>query len=107
MVEMLMAVAVLAIVIMAWAKVDKALDWTGKRVGETTDMLSDLTVAGAKQTARVTVISHDSLAETVSQSKQKAVNLRRKETEFKSGLKEDEIADLKEHEAYLDGILKR
>ena len=92
---------------MAWSKVNKALDWTGARIGETGDMLSDLTVSGSKQTSRGVVISHDSLKDTIEESYEKDVNRTRKRTKFLEKLSKDELAGLKPHEDYLKKILER
>ena len=107
MVEMMIAIATLAIVIMGWSKVSKALDWTGDRVGETTDMISDLTVSAAKQTSRGVIISHDSLLDTAFESKEKDSNRKKKESAFKSKLDKTELANLKKHEDWLDSITSR
>ena len=107
MVEMMIAIATLAIVIMGWSKVSKALDWTGDRIGETTDMISDLTVSAAKQTSRGVVISHDSLLDTVLESKEKDANRQKKEESFKKNLDETALKNLKKHEDWLEKIVTR
>ncbi len=107
MVELVIVIATLAIVIMGWSKMSKALDWTGDRIGETTDMVSDLTVSAAKQTSRGVVISHDSLLDTVLESKEKDANRQKKEATFKSKLDKTSIANLKKHEDWLEKIVNR
>lgn len=107
MVELIIVIATLAVVILAWGKVNKALDWSGERIGETGDMLSDLTVSGAKQTSRGVIISHDSLLDTVLESKEKDSNRQKKESSFKKKLDKDQLAGLKTHEDYLQTIINR
>jgi len=107
MVELVVVIAVLAVIIMGWSKVSKALDWTGARVGETTDMISDLTVSAAKQTSRGVVISHDSLLDTVLDSKEKDANRQKKEKIFKEKLDKDQLKSLTVHEDWLKAIVDR
>lgn len=107
MVELIIIIATLAIVIMAWSKINKALDWTGDRIGETGDMLSDLTVSGAKQTSRGVVISHGSLKDTIDEQIKKDVTRTRDMTKFKKGLSDDEIKEVKTSEDYYTSILAR
>ena len=107
MVELIIVIATMAIVIMGWSKVSKALDWTGDRIGETTDMISDLTKSASKQTSRGVVISHDSLLDTVLESKEKDANRQKKETDFKAGLDKPALTALKKHEDWLAAIVAR
>ena len=103
----MMSVAILAIVIMAWGRISKGLDWTGDRIGETGDMLSDLTISGAKQTSRGVVISHGSLKDTVDGEIKKDVTRTREMTKFKKGLTAEEIKEVKTSEDYYASILAR
>lgn len=107
MVELIIIIATLAIVIMAWSKISKALDWTGARIGETGDMLSDLTVSGAKQTSRGVVISHGSLEDTIASEIKKKVTRSKDMTKFKAKLSEDEKKVVKETEDYFATLLAR
>lgn len=107
MMDSLVIVLAMVIVVLAWNRMSKGMDWVGERIGETGDMLSDITTSGAKQTSRGVVISHDSLMDTISESVEKDANRRKKATKFKKGLNEEEIKALKTHEDYLDKILKR
>ena len=105
--DSILLVLAMVIIVLAWNKISKGLDWAGAQIESTGDMLSDLTVSGAKQTSRGVVVSHDSLMDTISDSIEKDANRKRKITKFKAGLKEDEIKDLKTHEDYLAKILAR
>lgn len=107
MVESILLVLGAVIVVLAWNRLGKAMDWVGDRVGETTDMLSDITVSGAKQTARGVIISHDSLMDTAIDSKEKEVNRLKRETKFIEKLKEDEQAAYNKHGDYLSKFIDR
>ena len=107
MVELIIIIATLAIVIMAWAKINKALDWTGARIGETGDMLSDLTVSGSKQTARGVVISHGSLKDTIASEVKREVTRSQDMTKFQAKLTDEEKKVVKETEDYFGTLLNR
>ena len=108
MVELIIAVATLTVVIMAWSKINNALDWTGKEIAKTSSILSNVTEAGSEQTLRGVVISRDSLLNTMSDFKEKNANRIKKETAFKSKLKEkDEIKAYDEGADYLAKLLTR
>ncbi len=108
MVELIIIIATLAIVIMAWSKVNNALDWTGKEIAKTSSVLSNVTEAGAEQTLRGVVISRGSLLNTMSDFKEQSANRIKKETSFKSKLTEkDEIKAYADGETYLAKLLAR
>lgn len=105
--EGILLVLVMVIVVLAWNRFAKGLDWIGDRVGETTDMLSDITISGAKQTQRGVIISNDSLLDTAAESKEKEVNRLKRRTQFTKGLKDDEREAFEKHEQYLKDLLSR
>ena len=105
--ELILLIVALVIVIMAWSKISKGLDWMGARVGETGDMLSDVTVSGAKQTARGVLISHGSLKDTADEQVQKDITRARAMTTFKEGLSAAEKTTVKESEDYYKTLLNR
>lgn len=107
MVELIITIATLAILIMAWGRVSKGIDWTGARIGETGDMLSDLTVSGSKQTARGVIISDDTLQDTIQESVKKKQKRVKEQTAFLSKLSEDEKKAVTSHEAYVKNMIKR
>ncbi len=108
MVELIIIIATLAIVIMAWSKVNNALDWTGKEIAKTSSVLSNVTEAGAEQTLRGVVISRGSLLNTMSDFKEQNANRIKKETSFKSKLKEpEELKAYDEGADYLAKLLAR
>ena len=108
MVELIIIIATLAIVTMAWAKINKALDWTGNEVAKTSKILSHVTEAGSEQTLRGVVISRNSLLDTMSEFKEKNATRIKKETAFKSKLKEpEEIKAYADGEDYLAKLLTR
>ena len=107
MVELVIMIATLTVVIFAWSKISKSLDWAGARVGETGDMLSDLTVSGGIQTSRGVAISQDSLLDTLQDSKKKAAVRAKEYTQYTSKLSTDEKKAMAEHEKMLKELLKR
>lgn len=80
MVELVLTIAVLAIIIMGWSRIAKGLDWAGDRIGNIGDIVDDIAVAGAMQTARAVVISDGSLEETI-HNENKRASERAKEVE--------------------------
>ena len=107
MLEIIVAIATLAIIIMAWSRVSSALDWTGDRIGETSDMISDLTVSGGKQTARGVLISHDSLRDTALDSSKKEGKRVQARKDFFSKLDADQKKSVEAHEKYMDKYINR
>jgi len=108
MIEMILMIAVLAVAIMSWSKISKAMDWTGRMVGQTADPIEDLLTAGGQQTARAVAISNDSLLETLAENKKKAAKRETESKKFLAGLdaeqkKAVEIVD-KRFEKYLNRI---
>lgn len=107
MLELILAVATLAIIIMAWSRVSGALDWTGDRIGETSDMLSDLTVSGSKQTARGVIISHDSLMDTALESEKRESKRESERKAFNSKLDTEQKKSVEAHVKYLNKYINR
>jgi len=107
MVEIVIAIGTLAVVIMAWSRVSKALDWTGDRIGETSDMISDLTVSGGKQTARGVLISHDSLRDTALDSAKKESKRVKERKDFMAKLDADQKKSVEGHEKFMDKYINR
>lgn len=62
--ELILLIAVLAIVVMSWAKISKALDWTGSKIGKSGDVIDHVFDSATKQTARAVIISDEALDET-------------------------------------------
>ena len=107
MIDGIFIVLAMVIIVLAWNKFSKALDWVGERVGETSDILSDITVSGAKQTARGVVLSHDSLMDTIQDSVEKEANRQVRAEKFKEKLKDDQKKNLEAHESYLNKFKAR
>ena len=105
--ENLLLVLVAVIIVLAWNRMSRGIDWIGDRVGETSDMLSDITLSGSKQTQRGVIISHDSLMDTAQDSVEKEANRQKQATKFKSSLKAEEIKALSEHEKFLENLMNR
>ncbi|MHA1692206.1 MAG: hypothetical protein ACTSU7_11310 [Candidatus Heimdallarchaeaceae archaeon] len=92
---------------MAWGRISKGIDWTGARIGDTGDILHDLTVSGSKQTARGVLISDDSLMDTFHDTVEKTVKREKKRTAFMSKLNEDETKSVNKREAELKKMIER
>lgn len=107
MTELVIMIATLTIIIFAWSKISKALDWTGAQIGNTGDMLSDLTISGAKQTSRGVAISHGSLKDTIDEQVQKDITRTQAMTKFKAKLTDAEKTDIAKSEAYYAKLLER
>lgn len=105
--ELIIIIATLTIVIFAWSKVGKGLDWIGVQVGNTGNMLEDITVSGSKQTSRGVAISHGSLKDTVDEQIQKDITRTRAMTKFKKGLSEVELLEIKTSEDFYNTLLAR
>ncbi len=104
----MIVVAMLAIVIMSWSKVSKAMDWSGKIIGQTADPIEDLLTAGGQQTGRAVAISNDSLLETLQENKKRAAKRETESKKFTAGLDTDQLKAVKAVEdrfkKYLDRI---
>ena len=107
MVELIIAIATLAIVIMSWSKVSKALDWAGNQVSNTTDIFEDLTTAGSVQTARAVVISSDTLEDTVHESAKKSAKRQEDRAKFMKGLNKEQTDAVTTQGKRFDKYLKR
>ncbi len=108
MVELVITIATLAIVVMAWSKINNGLDWAGKEIAKTSSVLSNVTEAGAEQTLRGVVISRGSLLNTMNDFKEQNANRIKKESAFKSKLKEpEELKAYQDGADYLSGLLAR
>ena len=107
MTELIITIATLAIIIMGWGYMKRAMDWTGDRVAETTDMLSDVTSSGSYQTRRGVVISRDSLNETISETREKVAKRQKKEAKFMTGLDAEQLKAVAAEDKFMDGLLNR
>ena len=107
MADLIIAIGVIAIIILAWGKFNKAMDWTGDRIGDTTDLLKDLTESGTKQTARGLIISQDTLLDTAFESREKNAKRAKNRAAFESKLSENEKKSLETHDAWLDKLATR
>ena len=103
----MMSIAVLAVIIMAWGRISKSLDWTGARIGETGDMLSDLTVSGSKQTARGVLISDGSLEDTFLDEEERAQKRIKRKTSFVNKLTDDEKKSSEANSKRMREMIKR
>ncbi len=107
MIELIIAVATLAVIIMGWGYMKKSFDWVGARVGETTDMLSDVTNSGSYQTRRGVVISRDSLSETMSDTREKVAKRQVKEAKFMAGLSPEQLKAVAAEDKFMNALLNR
>ena len=107
MVELVIMIAVLAIVVMGWSKINNALDWTGNRISDTTDVLTDITKAGSIQTSRAVAISQDSLEDTLQMSLQKASKRQEERAKFESKLTDEQKKAVSAYEQKMAKILSR
>ena len=107
MMDLVIAIAVLAIIILGWGYMKRAMDWTGARVGDTTDLVSDLTKSASVQTGRGLAISRSSFKDTMLESIQNDAKRQEKKAKFLSGLNEAQLKTIKKEEDYLQAILNR
>ena len=107
MLETIIIVAVIVIIIKAWSKIDQALNWTGARFGEATDVVSDVTRSASKQTARGVLISHGSLKETINLEKQADIERTRAMTKFTEKCTEDELKHIAKEDDLYNALLNR
>ena len=106
MIEMILMIAVLAVAVMSWSKVSKAMDWAGVQIGNTTDMLEDVTKAGSLQTKRAVVISNNGLKDTIQESVQKSATRADEYEKFTSKLSTESKKKVTDYEKELEALLK-
>ena len=107
MVEIIIVVATLTIVIFTWAHINKALNWAGTQVGQTTDMLTDITKAGGVQTSRTVVVSQKSFLDTVHDAREAAIKREEATKKMVSKLDTEQKKSLETYDKELKDLLKR
>lgn len=107
MIELIVAIATLAIVIIAWGKISKALDWTGSMVGKTSDIIEDAAVAGSYQTARAVVASRGTLKDDILQSKKNEAKRQKEQQTFLKSLSKEQLDAVQKEESALNKYLSR
>jgi hypothetical protein len=107
MLELLTFALGLAALIMGWKYVTKTLDWFANNMSRTGDLVQDLTVSASYQTQRGVIISHDTLEDSIFESKKKAVKRSKDMKSFSKGLGEDEKKEIESHNKTLNDILAR
>ncbi len=107
MLELIALIITLATVIMAWSRITSSLDWVGNRVEETTDFISDATQSTTMQTARMKILSKDTLLDDALESRKKNVSRTKVETKFQSGLTDDEKKSMSTHDKWLKDLENR
>ena len=107
MVELIIVIATLAIVIIAWGKISKGIDWAGSMVGKTSDIIEDAAVAGSYQTARAVTISRDTLKDDILASNKKEASRQKERKEFEKNLTAEQKKAVEENNAALNKYLTR
>ena len=107
MIELVITIATLTVVIFAWSKISKSLDWTGARIGETTDMLSDLTLSGRDGTAQARLAMRSKLEDSAVDFEKKAAARAKTRKEFKDKLDKDQLAEVAKKEKFANQLLNR
>ena len=107
MVEIITTIATLAIIILGWSYVKRAMEWTGNRIAETTDVITDVTKSASYQTARGTAISRDSLKDTILESRKKEAKRQEAEAKFLKDLTPEQLKAIKEEDKFLNSLLNR
>jgi hypothetical protein len=107
MLELLTFALGLAALIMGWKYITRLFDWIANNLGRTGDLVQDLTVSASYQTQRGVIISHDTLEDSLFESRKKAVKRSKDMKSFTKKLGEEEKKDIEDHDKVLSAILAR
>jgi len=105
--EFIIVLVALVLVIMLYGRIAKALDWTGSKIDQTSDILDDIIVGGTKQSARARITSDDTLHDTVLESIKAEAKRVKEKSKFKSSLSEAEKKAVESREKRLQKLLDR
>ena len=107
MIELIALIIALVVVIMAWSKVSKAMDWMGAKIDKSSFAIDDLFDSATDQTARGGIISRDSLLDTMMDSEKKTAVRQKIREEFKANLSDDQKKEVETHNTYLNKFINR
>lgn len=107
MVEVIIFGLGLALVVMMYGRISKSLDWAGKQIEQTSDMISDVVTSGTKQTARGVILSHDTLLDTVLESQKREAKRTTEQSKFEAKLTAEEKKSVDAHAKYLAKYINR
>jgi len=97
----------LAVLVMTYGRITKSLDWAGKQIEQTSDLIGDIVTSGTKQTARGVILSHDTLMDTALESSKKEASRQKEADKFMNGLDEDAKKAVEAHNKYLSQYVNR